>query len=199
MTGWIIFWTVAAVILLVVFIIIHSMNKKKKKRRDEMLQKAQDKIREDELDRRILNNKVSIDELRAKSEHPYQSSYSSAATAEFVSKKNPIGGRIMIQIEEITSFSKRKYMLDPAEGISIGAGKENTISLPGLDIDQRQCEIGVDHAGSPIVYIQNVGLPAKVLLTRKKKESVVGAYHMELRDGDVINIQEVRFKISIIK
>ena len=61
----------AGVVLLVAVIIILAKLKKKKKRRLEMEQIARDKLREEQLDRMILNEKAEVDAIRASSEQPY--------------------------------------------------------------------------------------------------------------------------------
>ena len=187
------------VVLFVVYIIIHTKNKKKKKRRQEMEQIASDKLREEALDRLILNEKVQNDALRASSEQPYQTWYSSSMNTDISKNQKYASSKLMLQVEETGIYSKRSYMLDPEQLISIGSGRENTISLPVADIEPVQCEIGTFSSNRERVYVRNLGRPDMVILIRKRKKKPVGLKFTELEDGDVLAMADVRLKFSFIK
>lgn len=189
----------AGVVLLVAVIIILAKLKKKKKRRLEMEQIARDKLREEQLDRMILNEKAEVDAIRASSEQPYQMWYSSAMNQDISGQQKTTGNKLMLQVEEIGLFSGRSYMLDPENGIRIGSDRDNTIILSGAEIEPRQCEITVDGINKKIVYIRNTGSTTRVGLIRGKKTAAVGGSPTQLKDGDEVAIADVRLRFSFVK
>lgn len=193
-----IIWSAIVIALLFVFVIVNSINKKKKRRQQDLEQIAREKLREEELDRLILNDQSQIDVLRATSEQPYYAVYSSSANTDISKQKNTKGKKLMLQLEETSLFSKRSYMLDPEKIISIGAGKDNTISLPTMAIDSRQCEISTYQADPEMAYVRNVGQSGKVMLIRKKESISVGSGFHQLIDGDMLNIADVRIRVTFV-
>ncbi|MCR4640690.1 MAG: hypothetical protein K5697_01505 [Lachnospiraceae bacterium] len=184
--------------LLVLLLILRAKHKKKKKKAEELERVANDVLRGQELDRRILNEKAGNEKLKRRSEGPYDVKYSTTA----VEKDNirlPSGKRLLLHIEEKGLFTNREYMLDPAGIIYIGSGRENDISLIGGNLDEKQCEIGIYDAMKGIIYIRNIGSPGKVKLVRKKRIAEVGNAWIELKNKDVIITGEVQLKITFVK
>ena len=188
----IIFSGVAVLILLVTLIIIINSKKKKRQQLDQLVQ---DKERVKILDNMILNPKAQVEDLKAGSEKPYEVQYNSTNK-----EKSNVARRhsIMLKIEEISALSNRKYMLDPGELITIGSAKDNTIELTDAMIDAKQCEIGLYERDNKLPYLQNIG-SRRVILLRKKEWINVGTDRIVLMNGDIIEMGQVRLRISIIK
>ena len=103
----------------------------------------------------------------------------------------------MLQIEEISDLSNKKYMLDPLETITIGSAKDNKISLSDALIDARQCEIGLYERDNKTLYLQNVG-EKRVILLRKKEWINVGPERLVLLNGDIIELGRIQLKITVV-
>ncbi|MBR3307999.1 MAG: FHA domain-containing protein [Lachnospiraceae bacterium] len=174
---------------LALIIILTVIIKSRIRRRDEAIMKAQDKMREEALDRMILNENAGVDVLRAQAERAFAVNYSQGGPRRSNEK------RLMLQVEEISEFSVRKYMLDPANLITIGCVKENTIELPAGEADARQCEMGLQDG---MVYLVNLGSGDRVWVTRKGKRKNADSRKLEIKDGDIIQIGRVTLKISFI-
>lgn len=178
----------SGVVSLILLIILIVRIKKRKNREEEIRSRARDKIREEALDRVILNEKAEIKNLKAESEKPFEVKY------DVDPAKKDDGKKLMLRIEEISELSVRQYMLDPANLISIGSAKDNSIVISG--IDTRHCEIG-KHGKT--LYIKNKGKDNSVYLLRKKKKVIVDSRKLELLDGDEIQIAAVRLKVIFVK
>ncbi len=192
----------SAVALLVVFIILRVKSRKKKQLKKEMEQLAGERLRTEALDRMILNEKAQNDVIKgikAYSEQPYQTRFSSTANAGYSKPNMSPGRKLMLQVEETGLYSKRSYMLDPEQLISIGSGTGNTIALPGMDIDQTQCEVGTFSADKGSVYARNTGRQDRVILLRKRSSTYLGAGYAQIMDGDVLQIAEVSLKFNFIR
>lgn len=176
---------VAALILLIILIV---RIKKRKSREEEIRSRARDKMREEALDRIILNEKAEVKNLKAGSEKPFEVRYDTG------SAKKEEGKKLMLRIEEISELSVRQYMLDPANSISIGSAKDNSIVISG--IDPRQCVIGKQ---GKILYIMNTGSGNSVDLLRKKKKVSIDNRKLELLDGDEVHIGVVKLRIIFVK
>ncbi len=183
---------VAVLILLVTLIIIISSKKKKKQKQEQLIQ---DKERVKILDDMILNPKSPVDGLRAGSEKPDEVVYTPPSLPKEKAVKRH---SVKLLIEEISALSIRKYTLDPADLITIGSAKDNTIELTDAMIDAKQCEIGLYERDNKLLYLQNIG-NRRVVLLRKKEWINVGAERIVLMHGDIIEIGQVRLRISIIK
>ena len=189
----------AAVVLLVAFLIIHAKNKKKKRQKQELQQLAEEKLREEALDQLILNQKAQNDVLKASSQQPYQATYTSTMNTSISDMQRNMGSKLILQVEEIGVFSRRNFMLDPEQTIKIGSGKDNTISLPGVDIDYTQCEVGTFSADRFSVYVRNVGWANKVILVRKKQMTPVNGGMQLLMNGDELIVADVKLVFTFIR
>ena len=187
----IIIGAILLVILLIVLIVSGNKKKKKKKAMDQLIQ---DKERERILDSNILNPYASNEDIKGAGETPYSVNYTSGE------RKGAKGGKrhlLMLQIEEISDLSNKKYMLDPLETITIGSAKDNKISLSDALIDARQCEIGLYERDNKTLYLQNVG-EKRVILLRKKEWINVGPERLVLLNGDIIELGRIQLKITVV-
>ena len=101
----IIIGAILLVILLIVLIVSGNKKKKKKKAMDQLIQ---DKERERILDSNILNPYASNEDIKGAGETPYSVNYTSGE------RKGAKGGNrhlLMLQIEEISDLSNKKYII----------------------------------------------------------------------------------------
>lgn len=184
---YIVFGCIGLAVILIVVLIIHSSKRKKK---EALLRVAEDKLRESNLDRQILNPNAPEDLTRKVSEKPYEMRYSTTSTS--VTRKG-----IMLQIEEVSEISKRKYMVNPVPAITIGSGSGNSIILTDMTIDAKQCELGLTDNNQ--VYVKNVGSTNSVSVLRGKKSLEVDANEFVLKKNDQLKIGSVKLTIHILK
>ena len=177
------------IIVIVLIIILYGRIRKRKKYEKNMVIKAQDKMREEALDRRILNEKAEVKSLKEASEKPFEVNYS----APQGDKKT--GNHFMLQIEEKNELSIRKFMLDPAAGISIGSAKDNSIVISDAGVEKKQCEIGFQEEK---LYIRNFGKTETVCLSRKGKKLNVDQRKVELKNNDIVFVGKIRLKLEYI-
>ncbi len=179
----------SGIIVIVLIIILYGKIRKRKKYEKNMAVRAEDKIREKNLDIHILNEKAEVKSLKEASEKPFEVNYSNPKE-----KKKP-GKYFMLKIEEKNELSVRKYMLDPAAGISIGSEKDNSIVISDAGVEKKQCEIGLQ---SERLYIRNFGRIEMVNLVRKGKQINVDDRKIELRNKDTVCIGKVKLKLEFI-
>lgn len=184
---------IAIIILLILFVLLLVIKNKKKKQRLMHLQ-AEDKLREETLDRIILNNKAQNGDEDIFSAKPFEVNYNVVDVEKYQGKDKY---RTMVQIVENSELSTRKFMFDPSKGIYIGGKKgKNDIVISDTSVDDQQCEIVL---GSATVYIRNLGGSCKVVLKRGKQQVYVEKKYIELKSNDMILIGKTSFKIEIVK
>ena len=185
---YIVFGCIGAAVILIVVLIILSTKRKKK---EALLRVAEDKLREANLVQQILNPNAAPDPSRNVSEKPYEMRYSTAAAA------SATRSGIMLQIEEISEISKRKYMVNPVPAITIGSGTGNSIVLTDMTIESKQCELGLTENNQ--VYVKNLGTTDLVSVLRGKKSIPVGGEAVVLKKSDQLKIGGVKLTINILK
>ena len=186
--------------ILLMGIILIIISKKRKEKKAKALQ-ASDKIREEALDRLLLNQ-----ETESRKEEPTFAAVPIAVNYDVNSvektkdstsrKKRNKSKKVMVQIVENSELSARKYMLDPQKGIFIGskAGK-NHIVISNANVDERQCEI---RENAQKVYVRNTGSSGKVILRRGKQSAYVEQKYLELKTGDTLLIGNMLYRIDLI-
>lgn len=185
----------AALLVVIIFSIISKKRREKKVK----AQLAGDKIREETLDKLLLNKEAEI----RKDENtfvaiPVAVNYdvNSIEKINTSEKKKNRRNKVMVQIIENSELSERKYMLDPRKGIFFGSktGK-NHIVVSDSDIDERQCEIR-ENTGN--VYVRNIGNSGKLVLKRQKQSVYVEQKYIEIKAGDTLLIGNTIYKIDLI-
>ncbi len=182
---------VALVVSVILLIILVVKLKKRQARIRAIRTKAEDKRREERLNKLILNPNARVEDLQAQSEKPYDVRYGVAEDIKAVSKQK----HWMLQIEEHSEISVRSYMLDPSNPISIGSGKENTVVLPGARHEARVCVIEM-HGGK--IYLGRTSASEEVSVSRGKKRTGIGGQKLEIHSGDVIEIGSDYLKLTMV-
>ena len=178
----------SGVVSLILLITLIVKVKKRKNREQEIQNRAKDKMREEALDRIILNEKAEINDLRAGSEKPFEVHYDTGVAKKEDEK------RFMLRIEEKSELSVRQYMLDPSNDISIGSAKDNSIVISR--IENKHCIIGKQ---GKALYLKNLGKPDSVNVVRKRKRISVDSRKLELLNGDEVHIGDVTLKLIFIQ
>lgn len=193
---------VAIVIGVLAAIVILCIVVKKQKTKKEKTLLANDKLREEALDKMLFNQEAAFktDGQPTFAAVPINVNYDVNAVdkskGKAGGKKKRKNKKMMIQIVEKSELSVRKYMFDPGKSIFIGSknGKNHIVNSSST-VDERQCEIrGMEDK----VYARNLGHPAKVIVSRGKQTAYVEQNYIELKNGDVISIANTTYQIDII-
>lgn len=187
------------VLSIVVTLIIIITLLKRRSRRKNIEQRAGDKMREEALDKMILNDKRERD-LSPNQAIPFEVHYDTENQKKSKKKKKEAGrgSKMMLQITEKNHISARKYMLAPSGGIYIGSknGENHIVVGNSTNVDARQCEI--IESGDK-AYVHNLGTSGRVLLSRAGNRAYVEQKYIELKSGDILSLGESVLNIEIIK
>lgn len=188
----------AAIIFVLIFIIVLKKVAAKTVKKKELRRAAADKLRDENLNRVILNA-YQEKEKQKEIHKPYDVDYGSRGTDD--SKKNrrderDAGDRLMIQLIEKTELSARKFVLNPAKIIRIGSDLQNNdIVVFSENVSPRQCEI---FSAMDKVFIRNTGEKCKTVIKRKKEQAIVDNRGIRLLSGDVVILSNVSYDVTII-
>lgn len=189
---------IGIIVIILILIFINTLSKKRKiKKHKAML--ANDKLREEALDKLLMNTEAEVKrDDRTFAAVPVAVNYDAnlIEKADSAKKKKNKPKKIMVQIIENSELSARKYVLDPGKGIFIGSkvGK-NHIVIGNENVDERQCEIR-EKAGK--VYVHNIGTSGKVILKRGKQRVYVEQNYLEIKTGDALVIADTVYKMELI-
>ena len=186
--------SVFLIVICTIFLVKKSKTKKTRKERE---QRAKDKKREQMLDDKILNPNIDETAVKASGVKAYDVKYrldpQNIGTKQGITQKTP-----MLQIEEVSELSNRKYIVDPSLGITIGSGHEDMITLTDSLVDKSQCEIGVDTRKNGVIYLKNCSQTKKVVLFRQHNKVNVDEKRIRLLSGDEIRIGKVKLIVTFI-
>lgn len=189
----------AIIILLKLLSFIYKIIKKNQ----DISIKVNDRLREEALDRAILNNATPNELRKIQEATPIAVNYN----PNKIAKGKPMGkdsvrssalaNSYMIQLVENSGISEKKYMLNPKQGISIGREPGlNDVVITDSHVDGKQCRI-IEYQDK--VYIQNIGKFGRVILSRRNKKNYVENNAIELRNKDLLIIGSVLFRVEFIK
>lgn len=182
---------IAAIVLL--FIVIIRLVAKSNARKKEMATRAEDRLREEALDRVIVNAQANIATF---AEKPVEVNYVADPNSNVTQNTKRTSGKLMLQITETSELSKRKYMLNPENGILIGSRQgANNIVITDPGVDDNQCEI-IFYQNE--LYVRNVGQMGQITLLRGRKSALVGQGTVLLKKNDVLCIGNTQLKIEFL-
>lgn len=180
---------IAIGVIILIIMAIKLRNKKAKEKELKVI--AEDKLRDQALNKALANdlyghqnNKASMESL------PYEVDYNQKQLDKRVAKK----GKIMLQITECSELSKRKFMIELSENIKIGRAKENPIVIKEQGALPVHCEIFAYHNE---VYVRDFS-GNKTILRRKRQNVYVDEHGLKLKTGDKLVIENTILEIIII-
>lgn len=168
----------------------------RQKKRTELLELAQKKQRDIALEEAIRNQRIGSQKGKISSV-PYELDYSKSSDPAR-QKKIPAGGsgHLMVQIEEHSDLSVRKFMLDPSDDIYIGRETDvNTIVISDQAADARHCLI---FESQGCVYIKSLTEFGHTQIIRKSKTTQANQQGIRLLTGDRLQIGKIYFDITLI-
>lgn len=187
----------AAIILLLVGIILIKKFMRQKQKNKELMQAAEDKLRDENLNNVILNKHIGSSPLR-EVHTPYDVDYSNSGGeghknhSDNSKRKN---SHIMLQLIEKTKLSTRKFMLNPIKTIRIGSDlQDNDITVLAEGVSPHQCEI---FSVGDKIFIRNLSGGNQTILKRKKEQAIVDEKGLRLLSDDKIFVGSVVYEITI--
>ena len=179
----------AAVILCAVLVILL----KKRRKRREMEQNAEDRLREEALDRVLVGDRRDGKRGTVAFDVKYDQGQRNRKGRGASGGQTPV----MLQLTEKSELSTRKYMLHAAGKLSIGSQADlNDIVITGDGVEKRQCEIV--RIGKQL-FVHNLGKTGQVLLKRGRKQIILDREAVELEDNDVLYIGDFTYKVTILR
>lgn len=172
----------AVVILLVVLRIVL----KRRSRRKQMEEISQLKRRDEALNEALRNPQSAGTAPSVKG--PIEISWDDKAV-----KPQGASASWMVELLELSAYSRRKYVFRADQPITIGSGEDNQLVLHRGGVDQLHCEIRMQ-GKHPCVRSLSGG---KTVLVRGKKAVVVSGEGIYLNNGDRIQLgeSEIQFKL----
>lgn len=173
------------------FIVIMIWLKVKKAKVNELRVIAEDKLRDQALNRALANDLYGNEKAEEHIESlPYEVDYNQSQLNNRQAKQE----KMMVQITACSELSKRKFMIELKDVIKIGRGKENTIIVKDSKTLPVHCEI--------FRYVNDIYVRSysgnKTLLSRKKQQVYVDDKGIKVRTGDKIVIGNTILEITII-
>ena len=103
------------------------------------------------------------------------------------------GSALMIELIELSTYSRRKYVFRADRPIFIGSGPDNQLVLPRAGVAEKHCEIRM--AGK-LAFVRSTSR-AQTSLKRKKTVVLVGMEGIYLNNGDHIQLgaSEIQFRL----
>ncbi|MBR4759932.1 MAG: hypothetical protein IK078_07285 [Lachnospiraceae bacterium] len=189
-------YIIVAVAIIAVISTIIKVNRYRSEKK-EIAGKAEHKMREEALDRAILNKDYVGGNNNVSAAVPYEVDYRSEPAGQGSDAGHTAGKGMTLQIIENSELSSKKYVFDPNKIIRIGTleGK-NQIVIRELGLPPIQCEI---KRADNKIYIRSLESPGAVHLERKKKELEIREGPIEIKTGDCIIIGKTKLELRILK
>lgn len=181
---------VALVVMLLVCMALRCFFRRLREKR-EIRRAADDHMREESLNRMILNEN-SMSDGRKRSQNPYEVSYENRYGPQTQQTER---GRMLVSLEEKNELSVKKFVLDPAETIRIGSSPwGNDIVVQGEGIGEFHCEIFAEYGK---VFVRNQNSGYRTILQRKREQAHVDGQGIRILTGDKILVGKVSFQVTL--
>lgn len=166
---------------------------RRRNHRKEMQRNAEDKLREEALDRVLTDGRK---QEKVPANVPFDVKYDLERRKKNKPKEKGGVSEIMVQLTECSKLSTRKYMFHIAERITLGSkAGENDIVLTSARVSERQCELF--RIGGEL-YVKNIGKPDAVHLLRGKLQTAVGREAIQLRNHDEIRVGDFSYQVTML-
>ena len=186
-------WWIIGGVALVLLVAVWLLLTRRRKKRLEIERNAEDRLREEALDRILVGNlqdgKRGTLAFDVKYDQEQRNKKGGSTTAGQVP--------VMLQLTEKSKLSTRKYMLHAEGRLTIGSqANSNDIVISGPNIAKCQCEIV--RIGKSL-YVSNRGERGQMLLKRGKKQMILESEAVELHNNDVLYIGDYTYKATILR
>ena len=131
-------------------LILLCMLRHRRTQRRELETKARDQLREEALNRALMNDRANEREVSAKRCLPYEVDYGQNKNSVNSLSQN----KKMLHIIENSELSVRKYLFDPNQKIHIGSKSDiNEIVIKDRTVSGQHCEIAVYKNEAILAYM----------------------------------------------
>lgn len=111
---------------------------------------------------------------------------------ETAGRRGSGGSSLMVELTELSAYSRRKYVFRGEQNITIGSGAGNQLVLTRDGVAEKHCEVRMIGRQFCVRSLS----AEKVVLIRGRKSFLVGAEGVYLNDGDHIRLgtAEIQFR-----
>lgn len=183
------------IVVTVLALIILIRIQQRRKRRREMRRQAEDRLREEALDR-VLTGRVDGGKGAGPSV-PFDVKYDADQRKQGAqARRVPAEPPLMLQLTEYSELSTRKYMFHVSDRVTLGKAGSNDIIIKGERIAEEQCEI---FCIQKALYVKNTGTSGMVFLSRKHHKIMVDAQAVILENNDKLQIGGYLYKVELLR
>jgi len=178
-------WIIPLCLSPLFFFALHLLMKRRKRRQDEA-EMAQLKRRDEALSEALRNPLVKP--TRNGGESAMEITWDEKAVHQSKGKS-----ALMVELVEVSGYSRRKYVFRANEPIRIGSAEENRLSLPREGVAKVHCEIFMKGREACVRSAPKV----KTLLRRGSKSALIGSEGVYLKNGDhlQIGVADIQFRL----
>lgn len=177
-------------LVLVVFVLVMiRLQARRKKIKEEKFQ-AMKKMRESSLKEALSNTlEENIENSSATPYRPYKVDYSTGENQDSKEK------RPLLQIIEKNKLAEKKYIFRSSDIVVLGVQFGAVAILNNLESAEVWCEVFFQNGAYCIRSYEN----GKVYVQRKRKAAIIDKVGIQLKSGDIIQLQETTFQIFYLK
>lgn len=190
-------WKILPFGAICVFLILFSIVRvvKRRNRKKEIQRNAEDKLREEALDK-ILTEGRKPEDGKLVANMPFDVKYDVDQRKKNRSTETDRPAEIMLQLTERCELSTRKYMFHIEDRITIGSqAGENDVVAVSPRIAKRQCELfRIDQR----LFVKKISEGGNVLLVRGKRQHPVGQDGVQLQSHDELRIGDYVYEVTFL-
>lgn len=172
-----------------IFVVVLRLMLRRRKRRKQFEEIAQIKRRDEALNEALRNPQMDLGTARTKG--PIEVSWDDKAVRGPASAASGM----MVELIELSAYSRRKYIFRADEPITIGSGKDNQLVLCREGVEARHCEIRMNGKKPCVRSLSR----AKTVLIRKKTSVLISVEGVYLNNGDHIQLGESELQFRLFK
>lgn len=169
------------------FVALRFFSKRRRIKR-ELEEMSQYKRRDEALVEALRNPQVKEE---GGPEGPMEISWDDKA----VSKRGKKSASPMIELVELSTYSRKKFVFRLGQPIRIGSGKDNQMELLREGVEESHCEIFLNGEKACARSLSG----AKTLLKRGKTSALISPAGVYLNNGDRIQLGTVEVQIRLFK
>ena len=185
------YYSVLLIILLIIMVCSIYYIRKTKIKVNETKKIIEDKLRDDALNRAICNQIYGNLGCSFEPKNlPYEVDYSrNNSSVNLISQD-----KIMLMVTELSELSRRKYILDIKNTVSIGNRNDNDIVIKSVGNKEIRCEI---FRCRNEIYIRDYS-DGQIILQRKKNNINIYDHEVKIKSGDMLIVRGAVLELKIV-
>lgn len=172
-----------------IFVVVLRLMLRRRKRRKQFEEIAQLKQRDEALNEALRNPRMGAGPTGTKG--PIEVSWDDKA----VRGMGAASSGAMVELIELSAYSRRRYIFCTDQPITIGSGKDNQLVLCREGVEAQHCEIRMNRKKPCVRSVAGV----KTVLLRKKTSVLVSTEGVYLNNGDHIQLGESELLFRLFK